>query len=162
MENLRPCLQCGQDFKPPKGNHQGLCSHLCQFFAKIEFAETGCWIWRAALSPAGYGAFRGVSAHRWAYEHVGAGTLIKGLELDHLCRVRACVNPDHVEQVTHAENMRRSVGLALRTHCNKGHEFTPENTYVTSAGIRYCLICKRSTGARASRAYYARKAQTNA
>jgi len=73
-----------------------------------------------------------VKAHRWAYETC-VGSINDGLQIDHLCRVRECVNPDHLQPVTHAENMRR----ARRTHCRRGHELTPENVY----WVRACKAC---------------------
>jgi hypothetical protein len=76
---------------------------------------TPCWIWQLALSKAGYGVYGGGSgderglAHRWYWAERN-GPVPDGLELDHLCRVRACVNPDHLEPVTHRENCRRAIG----------------------------------------------------
>ena len=122
-----------------------------RFLAKFEIAESGCWIWTAGRNSDGYGTFndgvrRGVGAHRFAYLHY-VGPIPEGLELDHLCRVRSCVNPDHLEAVTHAENIRRgespSALCALRRHCVNGHEFSPENTYTSKRGGRECRICKR-------------------
>jgi hypothetical protein len=72
--------------------------------------EHGCWIWQRTLDSKGYGVLRrsGIAhqAHRWYWEQEH-GAVPDGLEMDHLCRVRACVNPDHLEPVTHAENIRR-------------------------------------------------------
>lgn len=73
----------------------------------------GCWLWTGALDPSGYAVFNSdmstKKAHRWAYQQ-WVGPLLPGMVLDHLCRVRHCVNPAHLEQVTHAENMRRARG----------------------------------------------------
>ncbi len=103
----------------------------------------GCWIWRGAVNRAGYGAFSvdGTTrrAHRVSYE-LRVGPIPEGLHLDHLCRVRACVNPAHLEPVTHAENVRRGA-RAGQTHCKRGHEFTPENTRVDKSGGRCCIAC---------------------
>lgn len=82
----------------------------------------GCWIWTGALTGAGYGQFGGGGkksyTHRWAYQaHVGP--IPDGLELDHLCRVRACCNPDHLEPVTHEENTRRAVPFRPTTRTQK-------------------------------------------
>ena len=82
----------------------------------VDVDSNGCWIWNRARSTAGYGRVwqggRIVQAHRLYYERKN-GKIGEGLELDHLCRVHACVNPDHLEPVTHAENMRRSKNVKL-------------------------------------------------
>ena len=81
-----------------------------RFWAKVNKTET-CWLWMATTNPKGYGRFRdgkAVSAHRWAYEQV-AGPIPEGLQLDHLCRVRNCVNPAHLEPVTGAVNQKRGL-----------------------------------------------------
>ena len=104
-----------------------------------------CWSWLGFVKPNGYGTVgfgqRVLHAHRVVYEAV-VGPIPEGLELDHLCRVRHCVNPDHLEPVAHAENMRRAV--EARTHCSHGHEFTDDNTYIQPAdGARVCRTCVR-------------------
>lgn len=117
-----------------------------------------CWMWTAGLSK-GYGQFivmaghrgRPILAHRMAWELL-RGSVPDGLELDHLCRVRACVNPDHLEPVTSEENIRRGmwgpVANARKTHCAHGHEFTPENTYrpPRRPHVRQCRECMRLRG----------------
>lgn len=116
---------------------------LLRFFAKVEF--DGCWLWRGARDSGGYGKFRDghtvlVSAHRWAYEAL-VGPIPAGLQLDHLCRVHLCVNPDHLEPVTPGENTRR--GSRLVTHCPKGHVYDEQNTRVNTDGARDCRQCDR-------------------
>lgn len=116
-----------------------------------------CWIWTGSYSSPGYGqawdGSRTRPAHSLIYELL-VGPIPDGMELDHLCRVRACVNPDHIEPVTHAENMRRST--EARTHCIHGHEFTPENTaHKKATGARECLICRRQNNLRS----HARRAE---
>ncbi len=112
-------------------------------------AESGCWVWQRCLTF-GYGRKRvkGVDwrAHRWYYEQAH-GPIPAGLVIDHLCRNRACVNPAHMEPVTNRENILRGVSPhalnARKTHCKRDHEYTPENTYLTPAGLRQCRECDR-------------------
>lgn len=87
------------------------------------------------------------SAHREAYKAF-KGEIPDGLELDHLCRVRNCVNPDHLEPVTRLENARRGIGGLMaglrqraKTHCPAGHPYAPENTYFRANGNRMCVTC---------------------
>lgn len=118
-----------------------------------------CWIWIAAHLVQGYGQFsvgsrkdnsrKMVRAHRFAYKAM-IGPIPDGLQLDHLCRNRACVNPSHLEPVTGIENTRRGltgIVTALRerakTHCPKGHPYDETNTGYTSNGWRYCRTCAR-------------------
>jgi len=115
-----------------------------------------CWVWTEYLNSAGYARFMPTSsrdpnrytvqAHRFAYEQV-KGPIPEGLVLDHLCRVPRCVNPNHLEPVTESVNVRRGIApaarWAARTHCDTGHEYTPENTYRTKAGARVCKTCRR-------------------
>jgi len=88
-----------------------------------------------------------MAAHRFAYEAL-VGPIPEGLKLDHLCRNRACVNPDHTEPVTDRVNTLRGFGPtamnARATHCSEGHEFTDENTYLNQSGSRVCLTCMRA------------------
>src|ERR1700743_2238118 len=91
----------------------------------------GCWNWTGSLTDAGYGrirrkGFKEKLAHRILYEMV-IGPIPAGLELDHICRNRSCVRPDHVEPVTHAENMRRAAVTSQWTHCSRGHRLAGEN-----------------------------------
>jgi hypothetical protein len=112
-----------------------------------------CWLWSGAKTGPGYGAInsggRGtpVLAHRLSYEML-VGPIPEGLVLDHLCRVRNCVNPAHLEPVTHAENLRR---VPVSPQCPHGHDFTPENTGRNPNGGRVCRTCKRSRERRSTR-----------
>ena len=114
-----------------------------RFWSKVEKTDT-CWLWTASLQSTGYGQIsvdrRPRLAHRVAYEML-VGPIPAGLELDHLCRNRACVNPDHLEPVTHKVNMLRSPHVGV-THCKKGHEFTSASTYTRPNGLRLCRICQ--------------------
>lgn len=113
----------------------------------VKNAETGCWLWTGGRSG-DYAVInidhRTHRVHRWLYEH-RHGPIPEGMDLDHLCRVRACVNPDHVEPVTRQENLLRGQTIparnAAKSHCPQGHAFTPENTYVTRLGGRICRAC---------------------
>lgn len=126
-----------------------------RFFAKVHKQPGGCWVWTAAKGHHGYGRFwsssrgRTVQAHRWSYEEATGATVPFGRELDHLCRNPGCVNPDHLEPVTHRENLLRGTGVvaqcARRTHCVNGHEYNEENTYVRPNGGRACKECNRRT-----------------
>jgi hypothetical protein len=136
-----------------------------RFVSKIEVGgEEDCWPWTAGTYPAGYGMFgvkAGVTrrAHRLAFEVI-VGPIPEGLDLDHLCHTiatdcpggnscphRRCCNPLHMEPVTRRTNVLRGRGSpalrAQQTHCTHGHEFTPENTYVTATGWRRCRACGR-------------------
>lgn len=119
-----------------------------RFWAKVNKTDT-CWLWTASLDTRGYGQFgirhgKLVRAHRYAYESL-AGPHDAGLELDHLCRVRRCVNPDHLEPVTHRTNVLRGVApvakRARQTHCRRGHPLTGSNLYIKPNGTRQCRRC---------------------
>lgn len=117
-----------------------------RFWAKTERTEDGCRVWVGVVSRQGYGRFsikgRSFRAHRLVYEWA-YGPVASELVIDHLCRNRACVNPAHLEAVTHAENVRRGA-WANRTHCPQRHEYSPENTYVAKTGWRSCRECHRT------------------
>lgn len=121
---------------------------LRRFLSRIKKESTGCWRWSARKDQYGYGVFyadgKSVRAHRWAYEYY-VGPIPSGLVMDHLCRTRDCVNPDHLEPVTQRVNVLRGVGpsaiAAKATHCPQGHEYTGENTYISPSGYRVCRTC---------------------
>lgn len=129
-----------------------------RFWVKVNKTET-CWLWISGVDREGYGRFwtgggNTRRAHRVAYELV-VGPIPDGLTLDHLCRVPACVNPDHLEPVTAAVNGLRGdtyQGInARRTHCIHGHPFSGDNLYVQPNGRRTCRTCRimRKRAARA-------------
>ena len=129
-----------------------------RFLAKVQ-KTASCWLWTAWVERNGYGRFWldgwQQSAHRVAYE-LYVGPIPKGLEIDHLCRVRHCVNPAHLEAVTASENIRRMARLrtpyqSLMETCRNGHPYDAENTALTPTG-RACRECKRD----ANRAFYER------
>lgn len=122
------------------------------FFNRVEVLPNGCWQWLRSLADNGYGhyAFDNIreKAHRFAFK-VFVGEIPDYLQLDHLCRNRGCVNPEHLEAVSSKENVRRSpiqvtTINARKTHCIRGHEFTAENTRLERNGTkRTCKTCKR-------------------
>lgn len=118
----------------------------------IEFdTNGGCWLWTGNTNWGGYGRVRThsgadlASTHRVAYQ-IANGPIPEGYQIDHLCRVRCCCNPAHLEAVTQRENLRRGNGVssrnAAKTHCIHGHEYTPENTGRGSRGRRRCRACQ--------------------
>lgn len=122
-------------------------SHADLFWGKVKKTPT-CWLWTGATSEKGYGHFgaggRSRLAHRVAYELI-VGVIPEGLTIDHLCRVRNCVNPDHLEPVTGAENTRRGHAgkhFADRTRCPKGHPYDEQNTRYSKRGTRVCKACQ--------------------
>jgi len=120
-----------------------------RFWEKVEKTNS-CWNWTASKFKNGYGQFRlggtMVLAHRFSYE-LSIEKITKGLEIDHLCRNRKCVNPEHLELVNHHMNLLRGNTIARfnaeKTHCPQGHAYTKENIYVESNGSRHCRTCRK-------------------
>ena len=123
--------------------------------------DSNCWLWTASTIKSRGGSKYGVFtfgspgqtglAHRFSHEHF-KGFIPKGLEIDHLCRNTLCVNPDHLEAVTHSENQRRgNSGSTMaeihrkKTVCPHGHPYNEANTYVDPKGSRQCRTCRRIT-----------------
>lgn len=105
----------------------------------------GCWEWQGTIHHQGYGVIRIGDrihrAHRVVYEATVA-PIADGFVLDHLCENKRCVNPAHLEPVTHAENVRRA--WANKPACRNGHLYTPENTGRKPNGSRRCRACARA------------------
>lgn len=132
-----------------------------RFWARVDWSGgfDACWPWLGSRQRIGYGVFRNTVAHRAAYV-LSTGPIPLGLELDHLCANRGCVNPGHLEPVSRRENVMRSSSFAAtnarKTHCPKGHPYAGSNLHVAPNGDRRCLTCK--TAANAAR--YARLSTT--
>jgi hypothetical protein len=145
-------------------------SPIERFVNFIKVKEFGCWEWQGSLTK-GYGKFwngdKWCNAYKWAYEYFNQTKVPKELVCDHLCRNRSCVNPDHIELVTNAENIRRGntgINQRLVTHCPHGHEYTPENTYIKNRlhprkKGRGCRICARAL---CLRSYYRKQERLKA
>lgn len=137
-----------------------------RFWNKVDFdgptqphMATQCWLWIGGTNPK-YGVYhlpnygRAVGAHRYSWEMAHVACVLPGHDIDHLCLVTLCVRPEHLEPVTRLENSRRRTQRI--THCPKGHEYTPENTYVSKGeyGLRSCRECHRlNEAARRGRVY---------
>ncbi len=140
-----------------------------RFWKSVE-KNKKCWLWKSALSAGGYGVFgidnKIIYVHRFSYE-LHKGKIPKDKQIDHLCRNRSCVNPDHLELVTQKENTARGEGISAkyskRTRCKNGHRLSGDNLIQYSCrGGRICKICKRKFGIKSSRKYYKKIKQQKA
>lgn len=126
-----------------------------RFWRKVKILDDGCWLWIGSRYTDGYGLFyltgpgskpKRVLSHVYAFTHC-IGPIPAGLELDHLCRNRACVNPLHLEPVTNKVNVLRGSGPtalnARKSHCLNGHPLSGDNLYRTPKGFRACRACRR-------------------
>ena len=121
-----------------------------RFWNKVRKTDT-CWLWSGYIKNSGYAQFtvnsKNVYVHRFSYE-LHKGIIPKGLEIDHLCSVRNCVNPEHLEAVNHKTNSSRARNaMREKSTCKNGHQFTEENTYLYQ-GHRHCKKCKEENYAR--------------
>jgi hypothetical protein len=131
----------------------------------VPIGDEGCWDWQGEISSTnGYGIAyykgRGYRAHRAVYE-VARGPIPDGLQLDHLCRNRACVRPSHLEPVTNWENTRRGIGpfaiKANQTQCQNGHPYDSERRRRGKCPARRCSICDATSRARSRPAEHAKR-----
>lgn len=117
-----------------------------RFISGVYENENGCWIWPKAKVRGGYGMFKlnkkNVLAHRYSYTKL-IGDIPNGLTIDHLCKQRDCVNPDHLEAVTMKENISRGTNFQRnKSHCKWGHEFNSDNIYWIYSRYRRCKQCQ--------------------
>lgn len=162
------CEHCGDQFTTPRSNvRRGwgrFCSRQCssewrrqipmlnRFTGKtMPVTESGCHLWIGATDKDGYGKFcvngnNALRAHRVSYE-LFKGPIPNGTEIDHLCRVHCCVNPNHLEAVPHRVNVLRGVGASARninkTHCPHGHIYDAANTHIDKEQSRHCRACDK-------------------
>lgn len=146
--DLTGSLGTGKSLPPPLCLSQDKCIAKMERLLKNINKTKTCWNWTGHLSTKGYGetSIKGKKyrAHRVIYELI-KGEIPAGLELDHLCRNTICVNPDHLEPVTHRENMRRAMPFRKElTHCKQGHEFNEKNTFLFKRPKGFITrICRR-------------------
>ena len=136
-----------------------MANELERFFKKVR-KTAACWIWTASLRGGknrDYGQFwdgeKRVYAHRFAYEQFKR-PILAGQEIDHTCRNPSCVNPAHLEAVTHRVNLLRGKTVnaknAAKTHCKRGHKFSKKNTYIQKTKLyekRHCRTCQAAYAA---------------
>lgn len=153
-KTMRPKFRTLQILEPMK--------HRTTF--EKRFRKTpGCWLWEGWKNKEGYGYMcvtdggrrRPFGAHRLSWA-IYRGPIADGMVIDHLCRNRACVNPDHMEVVANAENVRRGVSIFAenrrKTHCKRGHAFDTDNTRLFPDGHRACKACERIASAKRRKA----------
>jgi hypothetical protein len=138
-------------------------SKFIPLHTRYEVMPNGCWRWTSTTSQEGYGIFqvggrkgKVFKAHRYFYEFFKSARIPDGMTIDHLCRNKACVNPQHLEVVTSGENSRRAGPYTVnanKTKCKHGHPLSGDNLRIDAAGKRVCITCKSIK----SRASYLRR-----
>jgi hypothetical protein len=129
---------------------------IIRFWQKVEIADNGCWLWTGGCIPSGYAHFwlngKTIKAYHFSLEYFRGQIIPDGLEPDHLCRNKSCVNPWHLELVTPQINSQRGGAgdnQLRKTHCPQGHPYDDENTYHRpDRPQRNCKICKREADKR--------------
>lgn len=119
-----------------------------RFWIRVRKEASGCWIWTGAVSSSGYGSVgvhgKNICCHRFSYE-MRHGKIPQKLQIDHLCRVKLCVNPEHLEVVTKEENNRRGFSPSAinirKSFCPKGHPYYGSNLRLKKCGGRECREC---------------------
>lgn len=159
MKVPQPALSSLKSVKLPSGVSRRLTQpELDRLWSRATEDEAGCWIWIGPRYRNGYGRFylgqKDVYAHRVMYM-IFVGEIAEGLHIDHLCRVRECCNPDHLEPVTCRENLMRSPIApaainASKTHCKRGHSLSGNNLSADPDGRRHCRTCARERYAAAA------------
>ena len=138
----------GEPLRPIQGRTGPILRpDLDRFAERVALQDDGCLVWFGGMYGSGYGAFfpggnrtgGNVLAHRWLFERL-VGPIPDGFDIDHLCRNRPCVNPEHLEPVTRLENIRRAA--AIKTCCPAGHPYDEANTYTRPGTVhRKCRTC---------------------
>lgn len=136
--------------KVPDLNEEYRSKLIGRILAKVKVSETGCMLYTGAINSGGYACVKVMGKQFYAhlvYFTLMKGMIPEGMQHDHLCEVRHCINPDHIKQATPRENTLRSrTGITAinskKTHCKRGHEFSLENTRLLKTGHRECKICR--------------------
>lgn len=151
VTGLEPATTRSTVWGHPEPSESPKSAILRRFLGKVRKDARGCWLWTGATQSRGYGSFgigagRTALAHRVSFE-LHRGPIPAGLTIDHLCRVRRCVRPDHLEPVPMRVNLRRGFGApavnARKTHCLHGHALGGENLRLRPDGRRQCRTCQR-------------------